>query len=564
MSNIILTISLLVSGREDTTEKCLNSLRPLMEQVKSELILVDTGCGEVLKETLKTYTDQVVPFAWCDDFAKARNAGLARAQGEWFLFLDDDEWFEDVSPIVQFFASGEYREYEQAAYLVRNYRDMQGRTYSDDWVSRMIHIEEDTHFEGRVHESLVPARGKCKRLPAFAHHYGYVFQTEEDRKKHFARNANILEDLMAEEPQNMRWPLQMMQECLSMQDGVRLYEAAMAGIRIVELDDKHFTNLCRGAFYTGAVAGLGLQQEYDVLNEKAAEFLQDTRNANAGKCGVAYQAAQYLRETGQWERVSDYCTVYYDAYVKMKQEVYDEQEQIIQESIVLVTDTVTPEAYDAMVLLWAKALCALERIDEFPDTLTEDAKAILKRHVDGNGEFLLLPEELWQLGAAGLLPLEETLLSLPLSQWMAQVMVLRAKKDPAAWETAREHLQSISTKDDIRYHYFTMYDVHAILERGGADMNFEELLTQFYYFAESSAAYAGEVYTPQALEGGMEMLIPECCAGLWAAKSLQCDPGEWKKMFEMLRKAAAADPSIGTFIKNLAKAFGKEGSDAAV
>lgn len=564
MSNIILTISLLVSGRRDTTEKCLNSLKPLMEQIKSELILVDTGCDEALKETLKTYTDQVVPFAWCDDFAKARNAGLERARGEWFLFLDDDEWFEDVTPIVQFFESGEYREYEQAAYLVRNYRDLQGRTYSDDWVSRMIHIEEDTHFEGRVHESLVPARGKCKRLLAFAHHYGYVFQTEEDRKKHFERNANILEDLMAEDPQNMRWPLQMMQECLSIKDGERLYHAAMEGLRIAEPDDKHFTNLCRGAFYTGAVAGLGLQKEYDALDAKAAEFLQDARGANAGNCGVAYQAAQSLQEAGRWERVSDYCAVYHDAYAKMQQEVYDEQEQIIQESIVLVTDTVTKDAFEAMVLLWAKALCELKRINEFPDTLTEDATAILKQYVDGNGEFLSLPEELWRLGAAGRLPLEEALLSLPLSQWMAQVMVLRAKKNPAEWETAREHLQSISTKDNIRYDYFTMFDAHATLEQGGADMDFEELLTQFYYYAESSVAYAGDVYTPQALEGGMEMVIPECRAGLWAAKSLQCDPSEWKELFAMLRKAAAADPSIGTFIKNLAKAFGKEGSDAAI
>ena len=32
-------------------------------------------------------------FKWCDDFAKARNAGLEKCTGEWFMYIDDDEWF---------------------------------------------------------------------------------------------------------------------------------------------------------------------------------------------------------------------------------------------------------------------------------------------------------------------------------------------------------------------------------------------------------------------------------------------------------------------------------------
>ena len=43
---ILLTISILISNRLDTVRKCLDSIKPLLEQVPSELILVDTGCGE--------------------------------------------------------------------------------------------------------------------------------------------------------------------------------------------------------------------------------------------------------------------------------------------------------------------------------------------------------------------------------------------------------------------------------------------------------------------------------------------------------------------------------------
>ena len=101
--NIQLSISLLASGRAASLERCLDSLRPLMMQVPSELIVVFTGTDERVREIAERYTDQVIPFTWCNDFSAARNAGLKAARGEWFMYIDDDEWFEDVSEIIQFY-----------------------------------------------------------------------------------------------------------------------------------------------------------------------------------------------------------------------------------------------------------------------------------------------------------------------------------------------------------------------------------------------------------------------------------------------------------------------------
>ena len=95
-TQIKLTISLLVSNRKDTVSKCLESVRPLLEQVDSELIITDTGCDEDLVAYMKKYTDNIVRFKWCNDFAKARNVGLKMAKGQWFMYIDDDEWFENV------------------------------------------------------------------------------------------------------------------------------------------------------------------------------------------------------------------------------------------------------------------------------------------------------------------------------------------------------------------------------------------------------------------------------------------------------------------------------------
>ena len=98
--NIQLTISLLVSDRTATLGRCLASLKPLLRELDSELIVVYTGSNPDTLELAKQYTSHIIPFTWCNDFAKARNVGLSAAKGEWFLYLDDDEWFEDVDEIL--------------------------------------------------------------------------------------------------------------------------------------------------------------------------------------------------------------------------------------------------------------------------------------------------------------------------------------------------------------------------------------------------------------------------------------------------------------------------------
>ena len=95
--NIQLSISLLASDRPAALERCLDSLRPLLMQVPSELIVIATGTDEKVREIASRYTDLIIPFVWCNDFSAARNTGLKMARGEWFMFLDDDEWFEDTT-----------------------------------------------------------------------------------------------------------------------------------------------------------------------------------------------------------------------------------------------------------------------------------------------------------------------------------------------------------------------------------------------------------------------------------------------------------------------------------
>ncbi len=72
------------SNRIDTVEKCFESFRPLLEQIPSEFIAVDTVGDEKSDgsvDVARKYADKIVHFEWCDDFAAARNAGLKEARG---------------------------------------------------------------------------------------------------------------------------------------------------------------------------------------------------------------------------------------------------------------------------------------------------------------------------------------------------------------------------------------------------------------------------------------------------------------------------------------------------
>ena len=180
MENPILTISILMSNRIDTMKKCLDSIQPLMNVIPSELILTDTGCGHVARKILESYTNNIVDFKWIDDFSAARNVGLKAATGQWFMFLDDDEWFEDTQGIIDFFNSGDCDNYSVACYKIRNYLDFSGQKYKERYADRILRVNSELRFEHRIHEIYEGIENsKKKKLPVYVHHYGYVMQDEK-------------------------------------------------------------------------------------------------------------------------------------------------------------------------------------------------------------------------------------------------------------------------------------------------------------------------------------------------------------------------------------------------
>lgn len=308
---IILTITMLVSDREDTIEKCMKSLTHLMETVSSELIIVDTAENEKCMTIVRQYTDKIVRFKWCNDFAAARNAGLKMAQGDWVMFLDDDEWFEDTKELEDFFVSGCYRKYKTATYFVRNYLNKEGTIWKDSLAMRLAKRVKTTQFVGKIHESLSPLDQPVYHTKDYAHHYGYVFDTEQERIEHSWRNIQPLLARRKEKPDDYHAAAQLVQEYMGTKD----YFAAIELIK--ELKKKPQAWTVKKISFTSFVIVkeieiYRIQQRFQDAYKVGKELLKNEKNLLFVRgsvlnqlIGVCYQLEKYSEALNYIEEFKD-------------------------------------------------------------------------------------------------------------------------------------------------------------------------------------------------------------------------------------------------------------------
>ena len=313
MSNkVLLSISILISNRPDTVEKCLKSLHHLRETVPCELILTDTGCGEQVRKIIKPYADVLLEFEWCNDFSKARNLGLDAAKGEWFLYMDDDEWFEDTKEIEEFFLSGEYKNYTNAYYKVRNYSDFSGKKYNEGMVSRMAKLRPGVRFINPIHEGLAQVEGKTKTLQSFVHHYGYAYQNDIERYRHYKRNIGPLLKMIEEEPAELHHYVQAAQEYNTVKQFQESIEISEKGIAAFDHENRSILYL--NALFVNIVERyVGLSQYEDAI-QKGEEYLENEVLTTLGQARIAAPLVTAAFELEQYDKCRKYTDIYMGRY----------------------------------------------------------------------------------------------------------------------------------------------------------------------------------------------------------------------------------------------------------
>lgn len=85
----MISLALLVKDPPlDRLAMLLAYVRPIVGQV---VVVTDDRTSSASIDVITELGCEVVPFAWIDDFAAARNAALPHCRGDWVLHLDPDE-----------------------------------------------------------------------------------------------------------------------------------------------------------------------------------------------------------------------------------------------------------------------------------------------------------------------------------------------------------------------------------------------------------------------------------------------------------------------------------------
>lgn len=310
----LVTISMLVSNRIDTVEKCFESFRPLLEQIPSEFIAVDTVGDENSDGSIdvaRRYADKIVHFEWCDDFAKARNAGLKEARGKWLIYLDDDEWFDDAGPLIDFFSKPElYENYDRVSMMEHSYNSATQIDYESSGFSRITVLTPEAKFVNPVHELLkgIVYRNEYDLKGTFVHHVGYIGKLNDKKND---RNRKIMDAELEKHPDNLHlWLQQIAGVGSDADETLELSEKAVFELRRLGLSD--WKNQDWIEIFLYRMKSYARLRMWDELDENVDEFLKHVKNPFFRGLAAIFELSRNLDDIGI-EKTSDWIHIYFDA-----------------------------------------------------------------------------------------------------------------------------------------------------------------------------------------------------------------------------------------------------------
>ncbi len=306
---MILSIGMIVKNEEKYLDECLNALLPILENLESELIIVDTGSTDSTVEIAKKYTDKVYFFKWCDDFSAARNETLKYSVGEWYMYLDADEILQNASEIIDFFNSNEYKNYNCAKYKLTNFRDEEQVSHISMFLYRMYKRTQDTKFIGIIHEYItVPPNEKLLSNVEF-YHYGYIKTDSKFSKKKSNRNINLLKKQLKQGLDNPRLRSQLSDSYISIGNYEEAIKHTKKGLKICKEKSLNY-------FYTLQINLLLAYlhtQDYTALVKEAIYYFNYRKEILVSHLDVFYMLSTSYYYLKQYDK----CIDAFESYLKI-------------------------------------------------------------------------------------------------------------------------------------------------------------------------------------------------------------------------------------------------------
>ena len=167
-----LSICIITKNECENLKICLDRIKDL----GCEIVVVDTGSTDDSRKIASAITPCVYEFAWCDDFSAARNYAVQKAGNDWILFLDSDE-FVDMFDMPKLLEQMQTMPASIGHIHIKSLYESDGQMMSSTEPIARLFSRKLYHFEGRIHEQIVPLDTSTEPdyfdAPIYVTHVGY-------------------------------------------------------------------------------------------------------------------------------------------------------------------------------------------------------------------------------------------------------------------------------------------------------------------------------------------------------------------------------------------------------
>ncbi len=390
-SGIALSIGMIVKDEMRCIERCLKSLEPLRKAVKCELIIADTGSTDGTREICEKYADTLIDFEWIDDFSAARNATLDISRGNWYMFIDADEYLdENISELVEFVTHPDaMRKFEAFFVNVRNYTllDIKNAAYSDFPALRVLRMSTGKRFQNAIHEGFEAESltNFCKLEKTIFHHDGYA----NDRNKEAItakseRNMELLRKKYEKAPENLIIILQCIESCgMEFADERMIY--ITEGMRLIMENEEKRKEFVAVGIYKHAQKD-AFRKNLPVWEQWYEFGKEHFSDSYYFKLEVLYSAVEFFLDKKEYEQALSAGSIYLKSFEEYANSTKDMLE-LIQSPLV------NADEYALQTLQICQTYCHL-KMEQKEEALKLLDCISLKKLNDHGAKYMLMAAEL--------------------------------------------------------------------------------------------------------------------------------------------------------------------------
>jgi glycosyltransferase involved in cell wall biosynthesis len=199
-SAVKLSLCMIVKNEEQNLPLCIAPLKSVLD----EIVVVDTGSTDETKEVARQLGARVFDFPWVDDFSAARNESIRRATGDYVLWLDGDDRFDEseVQKLARLKSMLSPRRDKGYYLYVNNQSPVDGETHF--YQLRIFPKVPGAEFQGRVHEQIFHRLNQLGipliQTDIILRHTGYPNASAVIQKSE--RNLRLIHKEMEADPEN--------------------------------------------------------------------------------------------------------------------------------------------------------------------------------------------------------------------------------------------------------------------------------------------------------------------------------------------------------------------------